>query len=184
MKILDGLLRQAKLLTRGLNHSANTNGQSARPRRAGGVRGLFLRADEGGALVEMALTAPALLAIMTGLVTFGMAYSNQLTLTQAVGTGGQYLSQIRTSTTNPCADVFTAIKNAAPGLNSTNIAVTVTMDGVTPTQSGNSCSGSESDLVQGEPVTVYATYPCALSIYNVKVAGSCQLAAKVTEYEY
>ena len=69
-------------------------------------RGLFSRGEEGGALVEIALTLPPMLAILTGLCAFGVAFSNQLTLTQAVSTGGQYLSQIRTSTTNPCADTF------------------------------------------------------------------------------
>jgi Flp pilus assembly protein TadG len=151
---------------------------------------LFGASEEGGALIEMALTLPLMLALLMGLSSFGIAYKNQIVLTQATGVAGQYLAQIRTSTSDPCADVFTALKNAAPGLTPASITVSVTMNGTTPTQTGNSCSGSQTNLVQGQPVTVYATYPCTLPIiqmYNQKFvgnAGTCNLAAKVTEYEY
>ena len=53
---------------------------------------------------------PLLLLVFTGIFDFGIAYYNQLTLTQAVGAGAQYLQQIRTSTTDPCADTLTAIR--------------------------------------------------------------------------
>lgn len=140
--------------------------------------------EEGGALVEIALVTPVLLGVLTGIITFGLAFSNQLTLTQAVGTAGQYLSQIRTSTADPCADTLKALKNAAPNLVAANIAMTVTINGTSSTST--SCTNMQTTLVnaQGMPVTVYATYPCGLAIYGVRVAGSCQLAARVTEYEY
>lgn len=188
MKMLSSLQEQARNLRSSLCGSAPSNGENASAGTKGcRLRGLFTRGEEGGALVEMALTAPALLLLFTGLITFAMAYKNQIVLTQATGVAGQYLAQIRTSSTNPCSDVFTALKNAAPGLNSANISVSVTMNSVTPTQTGNSCSGAQSDLVQGSTVTVYATYPCTLQIYSVagyQLGSSCQLQAKVTEYEY
>jgi hypothetical protein len=34
------------------------------------------------------------------------------------------------------------------------------------------------------PVTVYATYPCNIAVYGITIFSSCQLQAKVTEYEY
>ncbi len=167
---------------------APSNGELAGPRVKGRrLRGLFTRGEDGGALIEMALTAPVLMLLFTGLITFAMAYKNQIVLTQATGVAGQYLAQIRTTSTNPCSDVFTALKNAAPGLNSASISVSVTMNGTTPTQTGNSCSGAQSDLVQGSTVTVYATYPCTLQVYSVagyKLGSSCSLQAKVSEYEY
>ncbi len=164
--------------------------ESACSRRKGekGICALFARKEDGGALVEMALTAPLLVALLVGMSSFGIAYKNQIVLTQATGIAAQYLAQIRTSSTNPCSDVFSALTNAAPGLTPSSLSVTVTMNGVTPTQSGNSCSGSQTDLVQGQPITVYATYPCSLptlQMYNQKfLGGTCSLAAKVTEYEY
>jgi len=188
MKMLRSLQRQARNLGSRLSGPAPSNGEYAGPRAKGRrLRGLFTRGEEGGALIEMALTAPALLLIFTGLITFATAFKNQIVLTQATGVAGQYLAQIRTTSTNPCSDVFSALKNAAPGLASANISVSVTMNGTTPTQTGNSCSGSQTDLVQGSPVTVYATYPCTLSIYSVagfKLGSGCQLQAEVTEYEY
>lgn len=142
------------------------------------------RRQDGGALIEIALTLPIFLSVLLGIFKFGIAFSNQLTLTQAVGVGAQYLQQIRTNTSDPCADTFAKIKGAAPFLTPSKITVTVTMNGTTPSQAGNTCSGSQSSLVQGASVTVGATYPCDLTIYGVNFARSCQLQAQVTEYEY
>jgi Flp pilus assembly protein TadG len=178
-----GLLGQAKMIKRGLMRWALGRGRNAvshDPRRS--ARGSLSRSEEGGALVEIALTVPVLLGVLTGIVTFGLAFSNQLTLTQAVGSAGQYLAQIRTSTTDPCADTWKALKNGAPGLTAASISMTLTMNGTVKT--GTTCSGSQTYLVQGSPVSVYATYPCSLAIYGKSFAGSCQLTAKVTEYEY
>lgn len=183
MEILSGLYRQTRKLTRGLSQWMGGRIEAGLERtNPGRTRAGLGRGEEGAALIEIALTVPVLLGVMTGIITFGIAFSNQLTLTQAVGAAGQYLSQIRTSTTNPCADTFTALKNAAPGLNSANIALTLTMNGTNTT--GTSCSGKQTQLIQGSPVSVYATYPCTLQIYGIKFTKSCQLTAKVTEYEY
>lgn len=183
MTIPIGLLQQARNFKRALIRRCVGKEPSAvsRAMRHGAHRSLSC-GEEGGALVEIALTVPVLLGVLTGIITFGLAYSNQITLTQAVGSAGQYLAQIRTSTSDPCADTWTALKSAAPGLVAANITMTVTMNGTAKT--ATTCSGSQTLLVQGSPVTVYATYPCGLSVYGVSFAGSCKLAAKVTEYEY
>jgi Flp pilus assembly protein TadG len=185
MKISSGLRRQAGVFTRGLKRLATAwELRSAARSTSGRTRASLAHGDEGGALIEIALTLPVLLGVVTGICTFGIAFSNQLTLTQAVGSAGQYLAQIRTTSSNPCADAFTALKNAAPNLKSSSISMTVIMNGTTPTQTGNSCSGAQTNLVQGSSVTVQASYPCTLAIYGVKFATGCQLTAQVTEYEY
>jgi Flp pilus assembly protein TadG len=138
--------------------------------------------DDGQSLIEFALVAPLLLLVMTGVLSFGIIFSHQVTLTQAVGVGGQYLQQIRTSTTDPCQDTFTAITNAAPNLASSGITLTLTMNGTSVT--GNSCSGDQTHLVQGGAATVAATYPCQLFAYGIKFPSVCTLSAQVTEYEY
>lgn len=140
------------------------------------------RCEEGGALVELALTLPILLALLTAILSFGIAFSNQLSLTQAAGTGAQYLQQIRLTTSDPCADTLNAISQAAPLLKKSSISLSLTMNG--STVSGSSCSGSQSNLIQGQPVTVAATYPCNLQVYGVKFSSTCNLGAQVTEYEY
>lgn len=145
-------------------------------------RFLGLRGEDGNALVEIALILPVFLAFVTGIGSFAIALGNQITLIQATGSGGQYLQELRTSTTDPCKDTLTAIKNASPSLASANIGLTLTMNGTKVT--ATTCSGDQSDLVQGGAVTVATTYPCILSVYGVKFASSCQLTAQVTEYEY
>jgi len=142
----------------------------------------LLAGEAGNVIVEMALALPVLLLLFTGVCSFAAAYSNQLTLTQAVGVGGEYLQQLRGSTTDPCKDTLTAIQNAAPYLTPGSISLTLTMNGTKV--SGSTCSGDQTDLVQGAPVTVLATYPCVLSAYSMKFTGTCQLSAEVTEYEY
>ncbi len=138
--------------------------------------------DDGNIIVELALTLPVLMLLFTGVISFAIAYGNQLTLTQAVGVGGEYLQQLRGSTTDPCASVLSAVENAAPYLTASNISLTITMNGTK--ESGSSCPGDQTNLEQGTPVTVYATYPCTLSIYSMKFTSACQLSAEVTEYEY
>jgi Flp pilus assembly protein TadG len=138
--------------------------------------------DEGSTLVEFALILPAFMMLITALCTFAIAFSNELTLTSAVGSGAQYLQLIRTTTTNPCADTLTAIESAAPSLTPASISLTFSFNGTNVT--GNTCSGDQSYLIQGQPITVSATYPCTLQIYAVRFTSACQLSAKVTEYEY
>jgi Flp pilus assembly protein TadG len=143
---------------------------------------LHLRGEDGNAIIEIAMILPVFLAFVTGIGSFAIALGNQLTLIQATGAGGQYLQEIRTSTTNPCADTLTAITNASPNLASANIGLTITMNGTAV--NAKTCSGDQSDLVQGSAVTVATTYPCTLSVYGIHFANSCQLSASVTEYEY
>lgn len=146
------------------------------------VRALLRTSDQGSALVEIALVMPMLLAVITAICAFAIAFNNQLTLTSAVGSGAQYLQLIRLTTTNPCADTLTAIENAAPNLTPGSINLTFSFNGTQVTS--NSCAGDQSYLVQGQSVTVSATYPCALPIYGSTFTNGCQLSAKVTEYEY
>jgi len=177
--------RQDLVLARGLNRAVAARSFRGKIRSiCGRVRAFLWFDEEGGPIVEMALVVPVLMAVFTGIFAFGIAFSNQLTLQNAVSTGAQYLATIRTSTTDPCADTFAVIKNAAPGLNSSNIAVTITMNGVTPTQTGNTCSGAQTNLVQQTSVSVSATYPCTLGIYGANFVSGCKLGGKVTEYEY
>jgi Flp pilus assembly protein TadG len=142
--------------------------------------------NDGNAIVEIALVLPLLMIVMTGIFSFAFAFGNQLLLTQAVGTGAQRLQVIRPTTTDPCADAFTAITSAAPTLNPANINLTITINGGTP-QTGNTCKGAVTSLVaaQNLPVTVAATYPCNLSFYGKTFSPtSCLLSAQATEYEY
>jgi len=174
---------QARAPKRGLSRAARTReSRTGRRSLVRGVRALLCGESQGSALVEIALALPILLSLLTAICAFGVGFNNQLTLVSAVGAGAQYLALIRTSTTDPCAATLTAIENAAPTLTPSSISLKITMDGTTVT--GPTCSGDQTDLVQGQPITVSATYPCALPIYGSSFSTACQLSAKVTEYEY
>lgn len=149
---------------------------------ASSARKSWVRNEQGSMTVEMAVALPVLALLFTGVLSFAAAYNNQLTLTQAVGAGAQYLQQLRSATSDPCKDTMTTITNSAPSLNPANINLTLTLNGNKIT--GGSCAGNQSDLLEGAPVTVSATYPCTLQIFSMKFASSCQLSAQVTEYEY
>ena len=154
------------------------------------VRALLHRNEEGSALVEIALVTPVLMAVVTGICSFAMGFNNQLTLTSAVGAGAQYLQTIRSTTSDPCADTLTAIKAAAPSLQGSAIQLSLAITSIngtgttSTTETGSSCTGGTALLTSQEPVTVTATYPCALAIYGTSFTNKCQLSAQVTEYEY
>ncbi len=179
MKILNDLSGQLILLARSLKRGAIARKicAAAHDRRARDERGSFL--------VELAIAMPVLLLLFTGIFDFGIVYNNQLTLTQAVGSGAQYLQQIRTSTANPCADTLTAIENAAPTLTPASITLTLNLNGTK--ESGSSCPGAQEYLAQQVPVTVTATYPCSLPLVFTRGttwASTCTLTATVAEDEY
>lgn len=152
------------------------------------MRALFGKSEEGQTLVEFAFVVPVLLAVLLGIFQCGILFGNNLQLTNALGAGAQYLQQIRTSSTDPCADTYTAIKNAAPSLAPANIGLSFSFTsstGVVTTKSGTSCSGYQTDMGQGQPVTVTATYPASLTIVGIRFLPSgFLLSQSITQYEY
>src|ERR1700722_5958637 len=83
-------LGQAIARTRGRSRNAVSSGPSVRSttliRR---IRVILRGGDEGSTLVEFALILPAFMMLITALCTFAIAFSNELTLTSAVGSGAQ-----------------------------------------------------------------------------------------------
>lgn len=139
--------------------------------------------EDGNSLIEFTLTLPILMAVLTAIFQFGIAFNNQLELTQGVGAAGQYLQVERLSSTDPCSEAMTTITNSAPMLSASNIVLTLTINGNTPV-TGSTCAGKQTQMQQQTPVTIYATYPCNISVYGFNFSPSCKLSAQVTEYEY
>ena len=52
-------------------------------------------------MVEMALALPILLLVVTGILTFGLAFNNYLLLTEATSVGARTLAISRGATTDP-----------------------------------------------------------------------------------
>jgi Flp pilus assembly protein TadG len=179
---------QAGSHTRCLNDDAGLGTQAGSLPLARRVRAFLRRGEEGSVLVEISLLTPILLAMLTAIATFAVGFNNQLTLTSAVDAGGRQLQLIRTTSTDPCADTLAAIEAAAPNLTPGSLTLTFTFTPTSTPLTSKSCPGDQSMLAQSSAATVSATYPCVLSImpmgYGTKFVSSCQLSAKVTEYEY
>jgi Flp pilus assembly protein TadG len=149
--------------------------------------------EQGTSLVEAACVFPLFILTLVGIFSFALVFYNQLTLTQAIGTAGQYLQQNRLnqSLTDPCAAAMTAIENSAPTLSSSSISLTLNINGTQATGSTCATDLSQFQDAQGAPVTVSATYPCNLQAlagvfryFKSTLGTTCNLSAQVTEYEY
>ena len=178
---------QIKVLVRGLkskeaSRRIDVGTRSIRAR----IRALLGSGNEGGAIVEMALILPILLAVTTGMLIFGIALANYMILNQATTTGAQLLAVSRGQTLDPCNLAVTAIYAAAPTMTQSKFTFKFVLNG--SSFNGTSCSssstttGAAGDLVQGKSATVTVTYPCSLAIYGTNYgSGGCTLQAQTTE---
>lgn len=159
----------------------------AHPRSSGITYGLRLRGldEEGQAMVEMALVLPVLLLVVTGILTFGLAFNNYVLLTEATSVGARTLAISRGETTDPCATASSAIYAAAPLLVPANFSFTFVLNGTTYTgpscNSGSTTTGAAGNLKQGAYATVNTSYPCSLAFYGSSYASSCSLQTQVSE---
>jgi Flp pilus assembly protein TadG len=167
---------------------------SHRARVAGFVQRARLRTgdERGQALLEMAIMLPILLLLVTGIATFGLAYSNYLSLTDAVYIAGQQLAVSRAQTTNPCSLVGTTIQAALPaGMVPGNVTITLILNGVqygayagtaaSTCSSSSNTTGAAGNLVQGQNAEIIASYPCNLSVYGHNIAPTCNIGTQITE---
>ena len=147
---------------------------------------LALRKQQRGqSVVEIALTLPILLLVVTGITTFGIAITNYVQLTEATNVGGRALAISRNEVVDPCATAASAVQGAAPSLKPASLTYSFVLNG--SSFNGSTCnspnvnSGAAGDLVQGQPATITVTYPCVLRVYGVNYAPNCMLTAKTTE---
>jgi Flp pilus assembly protein TadG len=112
---------------------------------------LKIRDERGQALTEFALVLPIIALLLFGVIQFGIAFNNYLTLTDAVRAGARKGAVARHLTTNREAAIEQTVVDAATDLKGTGLDVTVSVD-----------PGWE----QGADVTVTATYP-----YDIKLLG-------------
>ncbi|HYK36133.1 TadE/TadG family type IV pilus assembly protein [Alloacidobacterium sp.] len=147
--------------------------------------------DDGQSILEFALCVPVLLLIVTGITTFGVALSNYLTMTNAVGTAAQYLAVQRSVTTNPCSDAANAFVNAAPNLNTANLTFSFSLNGTSygpytglsksTCSSSSTSTGAAGNLVAGGSAQMTVYYPCNLAVYGHNFLPNCNLAVQTTE---
>jgi Flp pilus assembly protein TadG len=151
--------------------------------------------ERGGAIIELALTMPMLLVLVTAIYSFGVYFNTLMQLTDGVNIAGQQLAVERSNTLDPCNLAYTTLRNAAPYLNANNLSMFFILDGTRYPTSGTftsgtvSCSstststGAPANLVQGQPITIFAFYPCSLALAGISLVPNCTMNAEITEIE-
>lgn len=149
-------------------------------RRSAALRqfaGRLARDERGVVALEFALIAPALLAIVLGIFSFGIAMKDYLLITNGAAQGALTLALSR-GTATPYATTKAAVAAATPTLAQANVTVTIAIEGASCSTDA-ACSTA---LVVGKTASVTATYPCTLRILgvNYKPAG-CTLTARTAQ---
>jgi Flp pilus assembly protein TadG len=134
------------------------------------VHACLRKGEDGNTIVEMALMLPILMMSMLGVFILGTLFNSYTALTQATGSSSEYLQSLQSEPvgTDVCGLVWTFFTGAAPALNSSNLTLTVTLNGtpVSGTGSIGSCPTTSSNMATGVKVTVAASYPCNFVIFG------------------
>lgn len=168
------------LVTETLRTATLPGGRSRRVR-------VGLGQERGSAAVELALTIPILMIMVTGICSFGSFLQQYIELTDAVNVGALWLSVNRSNQDlDPCNLAYTAVINAAPDLPLSGSNFKYNFNG--NAESGSSCSsptsnsGAPSYMVEGTPVTVtVSNYPCSLGFWGTNLVPGCSLSVSMTE---
>jgi Flp pilus assembly protein TadG len=157
----------------------------------------LVRRQQGGALIEFALLLPLLMLILLGIISFGIAFNNQITLTNAVNDAAQVVMAGPGVITDPCQSASNALAVAAANLNNSTIygthPLSFTLSAYTNTTTANptasyavfpstaSCTSEAAYLTVGQQVSVTATYGCKLNFFGYNFAPHCVLTAQTAE---
>jgi Flp pilus assembly protein TadG len=123
---------------------------------------LFRKNHQGQAMVEFAIVLPVLLLVVLGVIQFGFAFFHHLTVTDAVRAGARQAAVSR-ELPDPEGTAKARVFAAAVDLDQAQLDVSVT-----------------SSWVQGEDVTVKATYPYEINLLGI-VVHSGDLKSTTTE---
>ena len=119
-----------------------------------------IRQEDGQGMVEFAMVLPILMAVMLGIVQFGIIFNNYETLTDASRVAARRAATSRFVGDNG-ASAVTAAKNAASNLNLTNAQIEISScaPGTYP------CT-TQDWTTPGNEVTVKLTYPYSIKILD------------------
>jgi Flp pilus assembly protein TadG len=130
-------------------------------------RGSLLRREDGQAAAEFALVLPILLVLVFGIVQFGIAFNNYLTITDATRAGARKAAVSRFSG-DLGAGAALAVRAAAVDLDQTKLGVAVS---------------STNWAIPGSTVTVTASYPYSLNILGWVVKSGSLTSTTVERLE-
>ena len=118
-----------------------------------------LRREDGQAITEFALILPVLVALLLGIIQFGIVFNNYLTITDAARAGARKAAVSRFIGDNG-SSAKTVAQNSAQQLDQTALKVTVS---------------STNWNVPGSDVDVTVTYP-----YSINILGWTVKAGNLT----
>jgi Flp pilus assembly protein TadG len=173
MKMVSGLHERVMARLRGLGPAAASCGASAEIRSANcRLRDRFCfalhRGDEGQSLVELALSLPILLLLLTGTFSISMALFTYEELGQAVFVASQTVQDGRgyALDSDPCAVIATSVTNALPNWPPANFTYTLQVytSGTAYVQFGPqgqtsfTCPSGAGDLTQNQQAILTVNY--------------------------
>jgi Flp pilus assembly protein TadG len=125
-----------------------------------------LRDEHGQAMTELALVMPIFAMLLLGIVQFGIAFNNYLTLTDATRAGARRAAVSR-FVGDQGASAKIAVENAASGLDPAKLDANITV------------TSSPDWSTTGSQVSVTASYPYSINILGFVVkAGSLTSTTK------
>jgi Flp pilus assembly protein TadG len=146
----------------------------------------LLRGEEGQQLVEFSMISSALIAVTFILLQFGVYMNQYLQLNHAAIVGARTLAVNGGIALDPCAVTSAAVIAAAPGLKSSQLTFTYSLNG--NPESGTSCAAGSitaapaSYLKQGTTATLNLSYPLNLAHFgHYFLANNAVLKASATE---
>jgi Flp pilus assembly protein TadG len=129
-------------------------------------RAMELRSEEGGALLEFAITLPLLMTVLTGAASFSLAFYNLQQLGNAVSSASQLVAAEQGLITDPCATAETSVTGSLPGWSASKLTYTMVITDSSgsahtygpTTGSSFSCTGGATEEAPNEPVTLTVSY--------------------------
>ena len=123
--------------------------------------------ERGAALVEFALLLPLLLMLLLGIVSVGVAYNHQISLTHAAREAGRFAATLPVSNFNTAADPLQAwldavaaqvVENATGSLDAATPGLVVCVAYIHP--NGTLAADSTTSRVDTGGTVTYPTAPC------------------------
>jgi len=149
--------------------------------------------ERGSSLVEFALVLPMMMVLITGMYSLGIALSNYVMLTNAVGAGARAFaispavtintgSGTTATITDPCAYAIQMATQATPTIPAGGVTYTFTYTSLATGKSTNytnqTCSGISTSV--GDTVQMQALYPYNFLLYGFS-PGTLNLQARSAE---
>ena len=121
------------------------------------MRKRFTKNEQGQTMTEFALVLPILVVFLFGIIQFGIAFNNYVTITDAARAGARKAAVSRESS-DPVGDCRSAVLAATDNLDMTQpgASVTCTYDG---------------SMMPGTQVQVEVDYPYSINLFGIPVTS-------------